>query len=96
MTVAAEFGVGYSTLIHHLTHSLRYLRTSKANELLKWTPQRIRREILGSDSGRALIPLDQHWLAKTLDVEVGTEVMLPKGSLPDGNLLEPVTDSLPW
>ena len=39
-TIACSFGVGYSTLIDHMTYSLQMLSESKSRELKKFTPKK--------------------------------------------------------
>lgn len=92
-TVACNFGVGYSTLVNHLTHSLSYVGRPRAKQLLKSSPRTIRESMLSSDSGEPLVVIDRHWLAQTADIEVGTKVLLPCDSLPSNDLLRPAEDS---
>ncbi|MBA2749370.1 MAG: ImmA/IrrE family metallo-endopeptidase [Tatlockia sp.] len=92
-TVACNFGVGYSTLINHLAYSLKFITRERAKFLRKHTPQKIRKEFFGRDTPNPLIIVDENWLAKTIDIEVGTELLLPRNVLPSNNLLEPVLDS---
>lgn len=93
LTIAAEFGVGYSTLVHHLQHSLKFITATTAKEFLRSSPQSIRAELTGFDTTHSLVPVDHNWHAKTIDMEVGSEVLLPSGCLPQNELLTPVADS---
>jgi Zn-dependent peptidase ImmA (M78 family) len=76
-TVACSFGVGFETLIDHMTYSLDMISRSKANALLKFTPKIIREELLRRSSGDPLIIADEQWLLPTIDVEVGSQLLLP-------------------
>jgi len=87
--VACEFGVGYLTLINHLSHMLREIGSAQRCELEKWSPQRIRRQVLHSDYESAII-VDAHTQAATFDVERGAAVLLPLGADADGVALEHV------
>lgn len=92
-TVACNFGVGYTTLVNHLTYSLNQISRSQAKMLLKSSPQTIREEVLGCSRPHPLIIVDRHWLAPTADIEVGTNVLLPADALPSNDALAPVEDS---
>lgn len=75
--VACEFGVGYATLIQHLAYGVHELNWSRAKDLLRHKPQSIRAAILGELSPRALIVADAKCAAKTIDAEVGMNILLP-------------------
>jgi hypothetical protein len=76
-TVACSFGVGYTSLVHHLTYSLAMVPRSRADMLLRVPLARVRRDLLGATSPRPLIVVDDHWQLPTLDAEVGTYILLP-------------------
>ncbi len=59
--VASLFGVGYATLVQHLTRTLSVLSGSRAAELLKTTPKKIREQILGASTAGALHLVDSKW-----------------------------------
>ena len=102
-TVACSFGVGYTTLVHHLAYGLEMLPDRAAHDLLRVPVPRIRRELLGQASSAPLIVADQHWALPTVDAEAGTRLLLPcgtelvdgsqvehRGDLPSGRLFEAV------
>jgi Zn-dependent peptidase ImmA (M78 family) len=91
--VACEFGVGYLTFLNHISYSLREISAARRAELDKWTPQRIRRQLLEDEYDSFLIA-DVHTEASTFDVEKGAAVLLPLGADTDGPALEHVR-SLP-
>ncbi len=76
-TIASSFGVGYKTLVEHMTYTLKMLGRSQAALLLKSTPKAIRQEMLGYASPDPLIVGDAHWSLPTLDAEVGSWLLLP-------------------
>lgn len=76
-TIACSFGVGYKTLIDHMTYALKMIDRSQAALLLKSTPKTIRQEIFGSASADPLIVADEQWSLPTLDAEVGSQLLLP-------------------
>lgn len=76
-TIACSFGVGYKTLISHMTYALKMINRTKAESLLKSTPKSIRQEVLGRTSAEPLIIADKNWSLPTLDAEVGSLLLLP-------------------
>jgi Zn-dependent peptidase ImmA (M78 family) len=88
LTVASEFGVGYGTVLTHLTYTLRDLPEARRVELAKWTPQRIRNQLVGVQSIDALTILDAKNAAATTDLEIGHGVTLPSTAAMSGDGLE--------
>jgi Zn-dependent peptidase ImmA (M78 family) len=76
-TIACSFGVGYETLLTHLTFALRMLGRSRFESLLQFGPKDIRAEVLGTTTIGPLIIVDEHWAMPTIDAEVGTLLLLP-------------------
>ena len=76
-TIACEFGVGYMTLITHLSASVNMLPRRHATALRRVTPKALRKAILGVSTSRPLIVTDHHRTAPTLDAEVETLLLLP-------------------
>jgi Zn-dependent peptidase ImmA (M78 family) len=92
-TIACDFGVGYTTLVNHLTYSVHHIGRSRAKSLLNSSPQTIRGEVLGCATSDPLVIVDRHWLARTADVEVGTNLLFPADALPSNDTLVPVEAS---
>jgi Zn-dependent peptidase ImmA (M78 family) len=91
-TIACSFGVGYNTLIDHMSCSLRILTEVKAKELKKSTPKIVRQELLGESLANTLMIVGTQWLLKTIDVEVGYQLLLPKTVQLEGNVVSFQTD----
>lgn len=85
--IACQFGVGYATLLNHLSYTLREISSGRRAELARWTPQRIRRELLDEEFD-ALLVVDAHNEAASFDVEIGTAVLLPQGVAVAGAAIE--------
>jgi hypothetical protein len=83
-TIACHFGVGYATLVTHLVYGLGEIPTNRFEALSK-PLVRIKREVLGYSEESRLIVVDDHWTAGTLDLEVGTLLWLPQGSIVSGD-----------
>ena len=86
-TVACEFGVGYRTLITHLSASTGTISKKRAETLLKTQPSDIRAGILGATSKSPLVVADTHNSSATMDCEIGMHVLLPLGVRIEGGAL---------
>jgi Zn-dependent peptidase ImmA (M78 family) len=87
--IASDFGVGYSTLLTHLSVGLNLISHSRTAVLRKATPKSIRAEILGELHPDHLIISDRYRLSPSTDAEVGTRLLLPLDS-------ESASDALIW
>lgn len=79
-TIACEFGVGYATLLTHLSAGVSMLSRGRAAALQRVTPKALRMDILGALTPDPLIVADRYRAAPTLDAEVKTLVLLPLGA----------------
>lgn len=79
-TIACEFGVGYATLLTHLSAGVNMLSRGRAAALQRVTPKILRTDILGALTPDTLIVADHHRTAPTLDAEVKTLLLLPSGA----------------
>lgn len=84
--VACQFGVGYVTILNHLSYTLGDLSAARRKELGRWSPQRIRREVL-EDQYDALILVDEHNEAATFDLEKEAAILLPLKAQVSGEAL---------
>ncbi|WNG21335.1 ImmA/IrrE family metallo-endopeptidase [Cystobacter fuscus] len=91
-TVACHFGVGYETLANHLGYSIKEISPTRVKELERTKLPAIRRSLLGHPSDNPLIVVDRHYQHPTLDVEVGTQILMPAGVVPDKSNLSFVED----
>lgn len=79
-TIACYFGVGYETLINHMTYTLTIIDRTQASSLIKVKPKTLRQQILGYPSSEPLIIADEHWSIPTIDAEVGSQLLLPSNA----------------
>jgi len=86
--VACNFGVGYATLVNHLAYGVQEISGGHARTLLRASPKSIRKSLLGDDSADPLMVVDDSWVGKPIDVEVGTAILLPAGTVVEGKVLE--------
>jgi Zn-dependent peptidase ImmA (M78 family) len=84
-TIACEFGVGYVTLLTHLSAGLNMLSRGRAAALQRVTPKALRMDVLGALTPEPLIIADRHGAAPTLDAEVKTLLLLPPGTERSGD-----------
>lgn len=90
--IACELGVGFDTLVQHLRWSLRMITPSRAAELAKVTPKAIRGLLLGDISTKHLVLTDTAWAAGNVDLQVGHVVLLPAGTVIEGDQVTPLAD----
>lgn len=75
--VANELGVGYSTLVRHLTFGLELVTAAWFRERDRESPKSIRAEILGCDEVGEVQLLDQLSPLTPVDLEVGDVLGVP-------------------
>jgi hypothetical protein len=59
-----------------------------AQGLRKVTPKAIRRGMLGEDPQNGLVVVDELWTVRPVDVETGDSVLVPNGTLCDGEFIQ--------
>jgi len=89
LTIASEFGVGYGTLLTHLSIALNDMPRNVRSALGKWTPQRIRKHLLGDDEAEGLVILDEKQRSAHVDLEEGYALAVPTGAKAVGEVLTP-------
>lgn len=90
--IACSFGVGYTTLIDHLTYAMRLIPDSRAETLRRVRLPQIRERLTGISSKDHLIIADRQHASPTIDCEVGNMVLLPAGARSDTDQIEPIND----
>lgn len=78
--IACDFGVGYETLLTHLSSGLNIISPTRAAVLKRTKPIAVRTGILGAVRPEPLIVADRHRAAPALDAEVGMLLLLPPGT----------------
>lgn len=77
--LSCYFGVGYSSLINHLTWTLKVLPQNHYKDLLKIKPKEIKMNYHTEPKNEVII-VDQHWLHKAVDLEIGDTLIVPNGT----------------
>ena len=87
-TIACDFGVGYETLITHLSAGVCLISPARAAALKRAKPKVLRAAILGALTPEPLIVADRHRAGPTLDAEVRMLLLLPSGTETTGSSLD--------
>ena len=90
--VSNYFGVGYTTLIHHLRLALSLLPGPRAEQLLKITPRKAQALAVGWEAPDTVLIVDRHWTGRPIDVEVGDFVFVHEQPHLEGRCVEYVAD----
>lgn len=77
--LANYFGVGYGTVVNHLAYSLQMITRPFAEALLKVQPKQIKAQY-GAGADSEVVLVDYHWHHRTVDLEVGDTLILPKNT----------------
>lgn len=85
--VACDFGVGYTTLLTHLSINVQMISRQRARALQRVTPRELRTDMLGERTAESLIVSDLDCAASTLDAEVNNLLLLPLGTETTGSSL---------
>ena len=90
--VSNYFGVGYTTLIHHLRNALLLLPSPQAEKLLKVPPRRAQALSLGWETSETVWIADEYWTGRSIDVEVGDLIFVLGRPRLEGGCVEHVAD----
>lgn len=88
--LASWLGVGYKTLISHLLHGTAMISRHKADELYKFQPRDIRQQILGEAVSSQLHLVDNNWIGRAIDCEVGDYLLFDTDTVVEGEHLRNV------
>ncbi len=86
-SIACDFGVGYGTLLTHLSVGVNMISKARAGALQRTTPKVLRAEILGAPTPEPLIVADCHRVGPALDAEAKMLLLLPRGTETTGDSL---------
>ena len=89
-TVAGYLGVGYSSLIQHMSSALDLMPRNVASELFKFQPKRIRASLLGRPVESNIIIVDEHWQHRPIDIAVGDFILAKSQPMADGECIRRV------
>ena len=88
--ISNYFGVGYSTMVHHLNRGLLLLSSSHTERLLRVAPRRAQALAVGWETPETVWVVDKHWIGRPIDVEVGDLILLHESTIFEGTCTEPV------
>ena len=86
------FGVGYSTMVHHMRSGLRVLPDVHAAALLRVGRRKAQAQALGWESQDTVWIVDSHWKGKAIDVEVGDLVFVQGWPALEGRCVAQIRD----
>ena len=90
--ISNYFGVGYTTLIHHMRGGLQLLSQTQAAKLLKATRGQAQAEALGWQSRDKVWVVDSLWTGRPIDVEAGDFIFVRDQVLLEGACVFQVRD----
>jgi hypothetical protein len=90
--VAQDLGVGFTTLVDHMSVTLRLLDRPRTTELSKVQLPKLRRQLAGAEVSNDLFPLDAFWGDRPLDVDVDDQLLLPRNSEIQGSCIAQVDE----
>ncbi len=73
--LASYFGVGYATIVYHLTWSLNLISNSKMEELLQISPKDIKGDF-DTAPNKEIVFADTFWEHRPINLEVGDRLVL--------------------
>ena len=91
--VSQYFGVGYSTLIQHMHRGLNLLDEPKAAALSKVKPRQAQAMLLGFEVREPVVPVDDCWAHRPIDVDTGTLIFVTGSPSVEGKCVERVCET---
>jgi hypothetical protein len=86
--LACDFGVGYETLVTHLSVGIKLINYSQFQDLKKVTLPRIKKSFVGDvEAGHRLIVVDDQWLSPVIECEVGDHILVANQVFPQNDSL---------
>ncbi|MCD4823780.1 MAG: ImmA/IrrE family metallo-endopeptidase [Phycisphaerae bacterium] len=92
-TVAGQLGVGYESLLIHMTQALKILSLTRCKDLRTVTPKQIKQNLIGFDNTGEVVTVDEFWIHKPVDLCVGDLIVLPTGTMVEGSNLRPLAQN---
>ena len=86
--IAGLFGVGYVSLLQHMSKTLKILPQAHAQQLKRTSPKQIRATLLEAMRTDQLTVVDLHWPNHAIDIQVGDLILAPPEVICEGNSVE--------
>ena len=90
--VSGYFGVGYTTLVHHLRSAFKVLTDTQAKALLKVGRRQAQSLLVGWHTPQTIMVVDAHWTGRALDVEVDDLIFVLGEAQSEGTCIESFAD----
>jgi hypothetical protein len=91
LTMSGWLGVGYESFVNQLEYGFGVIDHQRGNSLRKVKPRAIRAAMIGEARTASLYVVDQAWKGRAVDCEVDDHVLLPAGTLYEGQPVECIT-----
>jgi len=88
--IAGWLGVGYTSLIWHMSSSLKMIASRRAQKLVKVSLRKIRMSLLNKEVKDNLIVVDKEWFGRPIDIQVGDTALFEHDIGFEGNCIEPM------
>jgi len=79
--IAGWLGVGYSSLLNHMSRALQLLTPERETELLRTAPKELRIQLLGKEVSKNVVVVDTWWTGRPIDIEMGDYVLAPSDTI---------------
>ncbi len=89
--ISSWLGVGHTTLIGNMGHSMDLLGKDQVTALEKVKLPAIRKSLLGFECKDHLVVVDEAWAGRPVDVQSGDLVRLPATASVEGNVVEEIS-----
>ena len=94
LRLSSWLGVGYATLLTHMSYELRLLKIADLRRLQKGQPAAIKAAISGADGGaQDVLVVDEMWSGRTIDCRINDFVCLPRNTVVAGEHLVQVGET---
>ncbi|MDB5318504.1 MAG: putative Zn peptidase [Phycisphaerales bacterium] len=90
--VSGELGVGYETLLNHMSYSLELISRVERDRLAKTTPKALQLELTGDPAIRKVVVVDLFWNHVPIDAECGEIIIFPANVGANCPLLSPLSN----
>lgn len=91
--VAGWLGVGYTTLIWHMSSSLKMIVSRRAQKLVKVPLRKIRVSMLNQEVEDHLFVVDKEWFGRPIDIQVGDLLLFGQDIKFEGDCIEHVSST---
>ncbi len=78
--LSSYFGVGYSTLVEHMTWTLQIINSQQRKKLLRTQPKELK-TLFGGAPQSEVILVDEFWRGRSVDLEIGDILIMQRDAI---------------